>query len=151
MTEVAVEDHLKLIHRVINQMGLYGDTAEEAYSQGLVAIVEAGNSYDKNKGPLANWLANNIRWSINGFLRKQKYCVSFPITIEYPREVIESTTNFNELVLEMSKRLTKIENTVLALTALGYSGVEISKKLRVSSVQITRIKIKARAKLADLL
>jgi len=66
-------DHLALIHRVINQMGISENERDEAFSESLVAITEAAQSFDPTKGSVAGWLARNIRWSIKTWQLKQMY------------------------------------------------------------------------------
>jgi RNA polymerase sigma factor (sigma-70 family) len=144
--EVDAGEHLRLIHRVISQMGLRGDTAEEAYSEGLVAIVEAARSYDPEKGRLANWLANNIRWSILGWLNRQRQTLPL-IQTEAPTENLAARTELKELIENMKEALTDKEYVTIMLEAAGFSGIEIGKKLGMSPVQVTRCKQRARAKL----
>lgn len=140
--------HLRLIHRVIRQMNLYGDLAEEAYSESLVTIVEASKTYDAEKGPLASWLANNIRWSIRSWIARQnRFSAQYLYADVEDTRFDFSSVEVDELVAKMKHILTDTEFKVLVLTAVGYSGKEIEQKLSMSAVQITRTKQKARMKM----
>lgn len=154
MTNVNVIDpseHLKLIHRVIHQMGLHGDEAEEAYSESLVAITTAAQTYDPGKGvPLANWLAKNIRWGIQNWRHKQR--PSYPImdVVETPRDVLSARTDFKAVLTQVEKLLTPLERQVILAGAWGYSGKEIARALKITEVEVSRAKTRARAKLEQI-
>ncbi len=96
MTEVVdAGQHLPLINRVIGQIGLRGDIAEEAYSEGLVAITEAAQTYDPAKGPLAHWLANNIKWRILDWRNREIGFRGVPIMNNHGPEGERGYTGFH--------------------------------------------------------
>lgn len=159
---VDASPHLPLIGHVIKQMGLRGSTADEAFSEGLVAITKAAIKYDPGRNvPLANWLAQNIRWGINSWLEKERrinYLIpdqppaiddtdNFMDAIEAPENVESSRAAFKEALALMERLLTAQERLILLATAWGYTGVEIAKSLNLSTVQVSVIKTKAQAKL----
>lgn len=156
-TEVDAGQHLLLINRVINQMGLRGDVAEEAYSEGLVIITEAAQRYDPDRGvPVANWLGNNIRWSLLSWLRKERR-PSFH-NDENEKVIIQTPTKtdqgyqkvfIEELIQAMKDRLTEKEYQVMMLTAMEFNGKEVCAKLGMTAVQVTRAKKNARKKIED--
>lgn len=92
---VDVGKHLPLIHRVIGQIGLRGDLADEAYSEGLVAIVEAAKTYDPSKGPVAHWLANNVKWRILDVRNRELRFRGYPIFNKNGPEAERGYTGFH--------------------------------------------------------
>lgn len=166
--------HLPLIHRVISQMHLYGDMKEEAYSEGLVAITEAAQTYDPSKGiPVAHWLAKNIRWSLATWIAKQRVNVSLearPLRLvgdkerdivpnpsigsrlearEGSEEAFSRRIELNSLLGRMQELLTQDERLVLLYHAAGYKGIEIAKMSGMSPVQVSLLKTAAQRKLRD--
>lgn len=149
--EIDASPHLPLIHRVIGQMGLQGDEKEEAFSEALVAIVEAAKKYDPNRNvPLANWLAKNIRWSIANWLDRQHYTVQMPMTIEAPKVGLSDVAELNEVLAKARAVLTPQEHQILMATAYGYKGIEIAKALGISTGQVSWIKTTAQKKMAEI-
>lgn len=160
MEKVDAGEHLPLISRVIGQMSLTGDMAEEAFSEGMVALVEASQSFNPDKGvPLANWLAMNIRWDIKTWVNKQHRTWNVSkswLDAEEIRQEIEFTDvskkmdinlEFNELIKTMEKVLTERERQILLADAFGYSGKRIAQVLGISQVQVSKIKKRAQNKL----
>lgn len=142
-------EHLRLAHRVIGQMGLRGDIAEEAFSESLVLITEAAISYDESRNvPLANWLARNIRWGISKWLDKQKPVMHMEEDFVFPErtENFTKVIEYRELLGRLSK-LTLMERTVVLSEAFGYKGIEVAKRLGISPVSVSKIKRRARRKL----
>jgi RNA polymerase sigma factor (sigma-70 family) len=142
--EVAVtidpSPHIPLIHRVIGQMGLKGDLAEEAFSESLVTITEAAQSFDPDKGvPLANWLARNIRWGISHWLTKQRGEIPLEFLPEPPLAPESMRLELKEVLRRADKILAPKEKLILMAIALGYSGAEIAKELEMTPVRITVI------------
>lgn len=153
MPDVDPSEHLRLITHVIRQMGIEDREADEAYSEGLVAITEAAISYDpKYNVPVASWLARNIRWSIKTWQLKQLYNFSQPLP-----EIVESTdldnlesrVAFNDLVRLMQKVLNQREQFILIASAMGYEGKEIAEKLGIGEMSVVRDKARARRKLKE--
>lgn len=96
MTDVVdAGQHLPLINRVIGQIGLRGDLAEEAFSEGLVAITEAAQTYNPEKGPLAHWLANNIKWRILDWRNREIGFRGVPIMNNQGNETERGYTGFH--------------------------------------------------------
>lgn len=169
MEAVDPAQHLALAHRVIGQMGLYGDMKEEAYSESLVLITEAAQSFDPSKGvPVAAWLAKNIRWGLATWISKQKTTYSidsptfqkgierengFPIiptplqAREASEEAISRRIELSDLLGRMQVLLTSDERLVLLYHAVGYKGIEIAKMSGMSPVQISLLKTAAQKKL----
>lgn len=146
MSEVDASEHLRLISRVIGQMGLYGDTAEEAFSEGLVHITIAAKSYDPTKGiPVPNWLARNIKWGILNWLRTQRQAYPIKDTVyEDKRPELQIKVEFNELLDKINSLLSERDKNILLATAAGYSGIDIAKRLGINSVAVHRSLAKSR-------
>lgn len=186
MNAVAVADpspHLALIHRVVNQMGIVGSDKEEAFSEGLVAITVAAQKYDPKRGvPLANWLAKNIRWSLQNWRSEQRRRSDFeaphatsqvlvhnvmesagtsavgPSTARYIRGLSAATVTslenhiaLREAFVKMNEILTPLERNVIILHAMDIPGIEIAKRLGITTVTVSRTKNKAQAKLREAL
>jgi RNA polymerase sigma factor (sigma-70 family) len=147
MSDIDPGEHLRLLSRVVGQMHFQGDDVEEAWSEGLVAITEAAKSYDPGKGPVANWLARNIRWSLSTWRSNRRYTINMPVDLEYPREDAISKAQFNELLHLMRENLTVIEQKIMFMTAVGYNGKEIAIHLKLEEMAVSRAKRKAREKL----
>jgi RNA polymerase sigma factor (sigma-70 family) len=150
-------DHLRIIHRVINQMGITGDMAEEAYSESLVIITQASQSFDPNKNvPVANWLAKNIHWSLKRWLwqqHRQQNVFKYIQDNQYAKEdanYMEIHTQLSETVAKAKEILTKEEYFCVMAKAFGYKGKELAKILNTSEVQISRIRQMAIKKLKKL-
>lgn len=146
-TSVDPSAHLALINRVANQMNLYGDMREEAFSEGLVLITEASQSFDPAKGPLVNWLANNIRWGLMRWIARQKETLPINKRIATPQKPVEYALELAEAVNLARKTLTPTEYEVLMYNALEYKGVSIARKLGISPVQVSRLKKRAQEKM----
>lgn len=152
-TAIAVDagEHIPLIYRVIHQMHLVGDTAEEAFSEALVAITVAAQTYDPGYNvPVANWLARNIRWSLQTWLHKQHATVDISIIpIENTRETLQSKTELNDVLMLARNILTPMEYEVIMADAAGYSGREIAKHLGMPAVWVSRTKFKGQEKMRN--
>lgn len=146
-------EHIPLIYHVINQMGLSEWERDEAFSEGLVALVTGSRSFNPERGDLAPWLARNIRWGIQNWQRKQMYnwMNQIPPAMETSRDDIEHRVRFNDLVRLMERELTKDEQVILFAQAAGYEGKEIAKFLGVSEMTVVRRRRKAQAKLQPFL
>ena len=167
VSDVDPAKHLPLIHRVINQMHLYGDLKEEAYSEGLVVIAEAAKEYDPSKGvPVAHWLAKNIRWGLATWITKQRETVSLDRprgpnnkslydvpkeALAAPQDALSGRTELTELLGRMQQILTQDERLVLLYSAAGYKGIEIAKMSGMSPVQVSLLKTSAQKKLKELI
>lgn len=174
--------HIPLIYRVCNQMGIHGTDAEEAFSLGLVAIVEAAIKYDPTRNvPVANWLARNIRWSLQSWRRDQRTRENYEAPAEVSAAVIHNfaessqgtsgTPNVTKLIGNTAKlsadnvstfagrqdlceainSLPPVERQVIIASIQGYSGLDISKALRITPVAVSRARTKAHAKLREAL
>lgn len=141
-------EHLNLVRRVIRQMGLQGDDAEEAFSESLLTITEAAQKYDPSRSvPLANWLARNVRWGIINWMRRTR--TWYPIPDAQPaRDTFENSEYVNEL-LELLRKLTPREQYVLVASAAGYTGKEIAKRMGISATKVSEIKYEAKVKLGQ--
>jgi len=169
--------HIPLINRVIGQMGLRGDAADEAFSEGLVGLVEAAKSYDPTRGPLAHWLAKCIRWKIINLHNKERIHFGRPIVnkfgnpeergytgfkvsgagkidigtahldIEDQQNYMQNRQELAELLVAMHEQLTELEYRILILGAMGYQGQEIAREFNLHPVAVSRAKKTARAKL----
>jgi RNA polymerase sigma factor (sigma-70 family) len=150
--EVDAGQHIPLIKRVIGQMGLRGDAADEAFSEGLVGLVEAAKSYDPARGPLAHWLAKCIRWKILN--QRSSSSTSVPIEtiplIHNRSNYMEHRAELSELITKMQSALTELEYQIIVMGAMGYQGQEIAKQFNLHPVAISRAKKTARAKLEAL-
>lgn len=152
VSEVDPAQHLALAHRVIGQMGLYGDMKEEAYSESLVLITEAAQSFDPSRGvPVAAWLAKNIRWGLATWVAKQKATVELnaKTPVKASEEALSARTELTLLLGRMQKLLTTDERLVLLYHAAGYKGIEIAKMSGMSPVQVSLLKTAAQRKLRD--
>lgn len=135
---------------MINQIGLNPDQADEAFSESLVTITEAAQSYDPSKGvPLANWLAQNIRWGIYHWLNKQRITIPLEALVEEPEAAENSYTELKEVLQKAEKVLNEKEKQVLMGIALGYKGREIAKALGIHPVMVTVIKQRVQKKLKE--
>lgn len=119
MEAIDVGQHLPLIHRVIKQIGLQGDLAEEAFSEGLVAIVEAAQTYNPEKGPLAHWLANCIKWRILDTRKNELRYRGFPILNDHGAEGERGPTGFhtsgkfaNDTDIDIGTAFLDLEDTI---------------------------------------
>lgn len=174
-------EHLPLIYRVINQMGIAD--REEAFSEGLVAITVAAQEFDPARGvPLANWLGKNIRWSLQNWQQKNRRRASQEAPHEISRAVVHnvmeseqdvhvgaSTLKFmqgagrdsvvslenhialREAFAKISEILDELERNVLLLHALSWPGIKIAKHLGISPVAVTRTKARAQKKMREAL
>lgn len=161
--------HLGLIHHVIKQMGITGSEAEEAYSESLVTIVVAAKEYDPSRNvPLANWLAKNIRWRIQNMRAAQHPTVPLEVitgihkqtnphfrsaqnaVIEPSREGMLGVMEYKEVLTRIDELLTTEERQVILAGAVGFKGIEIAKALKISPVQVSRIKTRALEKLKEI-
>ena len=154
VSDVDPAQHLPLVHRVIGQMHLYGDMKEEAFSEGLVAITEAAQTYDPSKGiPVAHWLAKNIRWSLATWITKQKATVELKtnaaIAHQGSEKALSARTELALLLGRMQELLTQDERLVLLYHAAGYKGIEIAKMSGMSPVQVSLLKTAAQKKLRE--
>jgi len=148
-------DHLPLINHVIKQMGLKGDIAEEAFSESLVIITKASQTYDPNQNvPVANWLAIKIRWSLKRWLWKQRQVTDhlplYEALIENSNNQIDNSIELKETIAKAQSLLTPEEYFCIIADAFGYQGRELARRLNISEVQVSRIKKRARIKLAKL-
>lgn len=159
--------HIPLIHRVINQMGIQGTDAEEAFSIGLVAITEAARTFNPDRSDpakggldslLAAWLSKHIRWGIQNWRSQERKHQNFYFIVKEGGEEImnepEDSKNTLEFSEEMRETLALVqsvcdetEQKVIISLALGYSGREICQKFGMTPVQVTRAKQRAREKL----
>lgn len=146
-TPIDPSPHLALINRVSGQLGLRGSTREEAFSEGLVIITEAAQTFDPSKGPLVNWLANNIRWGLIRWLNTQR--VEYPIetSVEPSRDAINGFVELNAAVSLAKEILTPQEYQIIMWSALEYSNQDIAKSLGISPGWCSRLKEKAQRKL----
>lgn len=148
MQEIDPSDHIKLIYRIINQMGLKGDNAEECFSESLVTITKAAQDYDPDKGvPVANWLAMNIRYGILNWLNAQHPTVRLLPSVQLQRNPSNGRTELNEVLGRVKTLLTDEERRIILATALGFTGKEIADALGVSPVEVFRKKKKIRLKI----
>ena len=147
MEKVDPSPHLPLINRVAGQIGLRGSVREEALSEGLVIITEASKTFDNSKGPLVNWLANNIRWGLIKWLNQQK--IEYPITkpIVASQDPFGAPLELKEAVDLAFRILTPTERIVLMYSALEYTGVAIADYLGVTPGHVSRIKKSAQEKM----
>lgn len=156
MNEIDASQHIRLIYRVVGQMGLTEDDAEEAASEGLVALTKACQSFDKNRGvPLASWLAKNIRWSINNMRKRNSRILGRAVELKpdfasVTSSIDGSKTELTELIRQAERILTPVELQIIMAGAWGYKQSEIAKKLNMSPVAVFRAKKKARAKLEKI-
>lgn len=145
--------HLPLIHRVIGQLHLYGDMKDEAFSEGLVLVTEAAQTYDPSKGvPIANWLAKNIRWGLATWISKQRYATPLPITTEASEgseKALSARIELSNLLGRMQVLLSQDERLILLYHAAGYKGIEIAKMSGLSPVQVSLLKTAAQRKLRE--
>lgn len=141
-------EHLRLIHRVIYQMGLRGDLAEEAFSEGLVHITVGAQSYNPEKGvSVASWLAQNIRWGLYKWLDKQRPAYNVDdIPLQTREESFSKVIEYREVLGRLAK-LTELQRTVVLAEAFGFKGVEVARRLGVSPVSISKAKHRAMEKL----
>lgn len=147
--DVDVGQHIRLISRVIGQMNFPPSMVDEAFSEGLVGIVEAGRTFDPSYNvPLANWLAQNIRWHLAKWRAAQIPSIPIPEFHEGKPETFMSS-ELKEVFAIMDTVLTEQERQVILGTALGYKGVELAKALGVTNIQIHRIKHRATDKLKE--
>ena len=146
-------EHLGLIPHVIRQMGLKGDLAEEAYSEGLVSIVKAAKKFDpskdKNGKLLAAWLAKNLRWDIQNMLAKVKPVQPLEVALESATMPQNDRSEFNQLVERAKKLLTPTEHKILMASAFGYRNEEIARALKIMPATVTALKRSARIKLEE--
>lgn len=145
-------EHMPLIYRVIGQMGLSNYEIEEAYSEGLVAITEAARTFDPDKGvPPAYWLAQNIRWSLNTWIAKERRRQSrhSPMGLEVSEVPFSSPYGFGLTIAQANTILSEEERLVLYALAWGYKGTEVAKRLGRSSSYVTTVKQAAQRKLRD--
>lgn len=148
--EIDAGEHIPLIYRVIHQMGLSPDQAEEAFSESLVTITEAAKTYDPSKNvPVANWLAQNIRWGIYRWLGQQKPLIPLEFLPEEPHAAENASAELKEVLRKADKVLDKREKLVLMGLALGYSGREIATAMGINPVMVTVIKQRVQRKLRD--
>lgn len=148
MTKVDVTQHLPLISRVIGQMHLKADERDDAFSEGFLALVKASSTYDPSRNiPLANWLAKNIRWGILNWRHKQGSFLYLTIPIEAPRNTLEDKLSLSEAITKVEQLLNPTERYVVLQSAVGYKGTEIAEQLKISTVQVSRIKHAAQGKL----
>lgn len=143
-------EHIPLIYRVINQMGLKGDIADEAFSEGLVILTKASQSFDSSKNiPVANWLAMKIRWSLKKWLWQYRRPITYIGNYYQYIETIDFKVELDE-TLEIAKTiLTNEEYLCLIGEALGLKGYEIAKQIQKSNAQVTRIKQRAIRKITS--
>lgn len=153
MEAVDPAQHLPLVHRVINQMHLYGDMKEEAFSEGLVLVTEAAQTYDPNRGvPVAHWLAKNIRWGLATWISKQRYATPLPSkepASEGSERALSARTELASLLGRMQVLLSQDERLVLLYSAAGYKGIEIAKMSGMTPVQVSLLKTAAQKKLRE--
>lgn len=147
-------EHLPLITRVIKQLDLRGDEADEAFSVGLVAITEAAIKYDPSRGaPIAHWLARNIRWSLNEWrtsLRPVRQHAPMPEVVVSSRDTLTSRVEYMEAIA-CFEVLTDDEFTVMTRHLLGWSGNEIAEYMKISPGGVSKMRRRARLKLTELL
>lgn len=149
---VDASQHIGLIHHVIRQMGITGTDAEEAFSESLVTIVEAAEQYDPGRNvPLANWLAKNIRWRIQNMRAAQRATVPLEAVIEPSRDALLGVIQYREVISRLDKILTIEERQVVLAGAIGFKGIEIARALKITPVQVTRIKQRALEKLKEIM
>ena len=142
--------HLPLISRVIGQMGFKGDAAEEAFSEGLVALTEAARKYDPGRNvPVANWLAINIRWSLQTWRSKQHLTFELPQHLLAPKRTEESSAELKEVLTRAELILTPIERQVILAHAYGYKGREIAKTMGKSTGWVSKTLKRAQTKLRE--
>lgn len=150
---VDASQHLALINRVISQMGLRGDVAEEAFSEGLVIITEASQKFDPNKQvPVANWLALNIRWSLRNWLRKQHLAISIESSTGGFIDDKASADNgfeLKETLARIETLLSQEERFIVLASAIGYSGEEIAHVLKIAPSWVSRLKKRAQRKIKE--
>lgn len=133
-------------------MGLSGDEAEEVESECLVTLTKACQTYDASKGvPLANWLARNIRWSIQNMRRKNNRTLGRVVDFKsVTASLDDSGTELRALVAKAAQVLTPVELEIILAGAWGYKQSEIARKLNMSPVSVFRAKKKAREKLEKI-
>lgn len=147
MSPVDPSEHIRLIYRVINQMGIKYSDKDEAFSEGLVALTEAAQTFDPERNvPVAAWLARNIRWSLKTWRANQYWSYQIPVQAE-AKESVDYRTEFNEVLKKLSSVLSPREQLILLATALGYNGVEVAKFLHLEPMAVSRRKAKIRKKL----
>jgi RNA polymerase sigma factor (sigma-70 family) len=151
MPEIDASQHLPLINRVINQMGLIGDEAEEAYSESLVTITKAAKKYDPSYNvPVANWLAQNIRFGIQKWRSRQKLYLPISMPIMAQQDISDISITLKETIEQLEILLTPLEKQVILATAIGYTGQEIARALNTYPVAVSRAKKRAREKLKGI-
>jgi RNA polymerase sigma factor (sigma-70 family) len=165
--------HLPLVYRVIKQMAILPYEVDEAFDVGLTAVTEAANKYDPTRNvPIANWLGQNIRWSLQSWRRQQRsraehevYIVpSTPeapvrpgtITEEYLGSITLSRNDLEAYVERQEicsaiRQLPGLERAVIVGALLGYNGLEIAGAMGVTPVAVSRARKRAQAKLREAL
>ena len=148
-----IGQHVPLVYRVIGQLNLDLNEQDEAFSQGLVALAEAGISYKPERGPLVNWLARNIRWSLLNWVtaERQRQSRQVPVDPESPLRAQSKPDGFGWTLAQAKALLTEEEATVLEAIALGYSGKEISQRLGKTQTWVSDTKNGAQSKLRKVL
>lgn len=165
MTSVDASQHIRLCHRVIGQMGLPEAIADEAFSESLIYLTEAAETFDPTRNvPVASWLANNVRWKLRNWLRTHKPTVSID-QIETDRtqsagqfragislkHAIARDGHSDTLVEyeDLLSKLTERERVCLLSEVYGYPGIEVAKRLGITAVAVSRAKSSARKKMKD--
>jgi len=148
------DDHTPLIYRVIGQMGLSADEADEAFSEGLVSLASAQLSYDPQKAvPIASWLAMNIRWSLSNWVKKERIRRSRSFRLEEipePTETRLSTlVEYSQVIAQVKSLLTDEEQLVILASACGFLGRELARHLGRSEAYVSEVKWQARQKLIN--
>lgn len=145
MTTPDASLHLGLLGHVIRQMGLRGDLAEEAYSEGLVTLTVACQNYDEARGlPLAHWLARNVRWSILNWMNKQHqeipYALQSGVVVEpIERSNTEVTVLLKEVITVAKEILQPQEFLAVMGKAYGYKGKELARAMNCSQGQVSKL------------
>lgn len=134
-------------------MSIPQELKDEAFSEGLVAITEAGIKFDpKRNVPLANWLGLNIRWSLAKW--KSSLIMDIPLSAlervgGTDEEAFMPSIELREVLALMDELLNFQERQVVLGTSLGFMGTELAVVLGISPVEVTRTKIVAQARLKE--
>jgi RNA polymerase sigma factor (sigma-70 family) len=131
-------------------MGLSQNQEDEAFSEGLVALTEAAQTYDPSRNvPVAAWLARNIRWSIKSWRLRQTYSQVIPIETQAKDDMV-SNAEFHEFLGQIQNLLNPRDQLILLATMLGYNGKEIGEFIGQDTMFVSRAKRRIRERLKTI-
>lgn len=157
-TKIDPGEHIGLLHYVIAHLNIPAHLADEALSEGYVALTKAALTYKADKKvPEGAWIRRYIQWELTTWQQREYKNNTSEIAESYPTpdlSVLSSVEDRFKLseVIVAAEQLTDQERVALiGEEVYDMTRIQTSKMLHMYGPDVDRLKAQARAKLANII